>query len=122
MFYAPSAFDELDRQPIEQRGMRRLLAARTEIFRRRDQPRADILLPDAVDDHARRQRIVFVHDPFRQTQTVWRRVFREGMKRGWGSRRDDVGWPLPIAAPENSSLTGQTARRQRQGRWPVRPI
>src|SRR5215470_9576806 len=105
MFYAPAAFDEFNRQPVEQFGMRRALASRAEIFGRRYQSLSEILLPDAVDNDARGQRVVPVHDPFRQAEPVRRRVFREGVQRGGNARADGVAGALPIAAFEDARLT-----------------
>ena len=62
----PAALHELDGQPIEQLGMRRPCAAVAEIVRRRDEARAEMLLPDAVDDDPRGPRVVGRSDPVRQ--------------------------------------------------------
>src|SRR5262245_9459090 len=105
MFYAPAAFDELNRQPVEQFGMRRRFASRAEIFGGRYQPLAEILLPDAVNNDAGSQRIVPVHDPFSQAEPIRRRVFRERMQRGGNARADRVAGALPIAAFEDARLS-----------------
>src|SRR5262245_57242597 len=42
--------------------MRRSFAHRAEVTRRADQALAEMMLPDAVDDHAGRERVVFVRD------------------------------------------------------------
>ena len=55
---APAAGDELPCQPVEQFGMRRPVALQAEIVFRGDQALAEIGLPDAIDRHARRQRMV----------------------------------------------------------------
>src|SRR5215468_5766445 len=115
MFYAPAAFDELDRQPVEQFGMGRALTSRAEVFRRRYQSSAEILLPDAIDDDARGQRVVSVDDPFRQAEPVRRRVFRERVQRGGDARADGVPGSLPIAAFEDARLAGNFAGSEGQG-------
>ena len=47
---------ELDGQPVEQLRMRRRLALRAEVLARRDEARAEVRLPDAVDERPRRRR------------------------------------------------------------------
>jgi len=54
---APSFFDELARQPVEQVGMGRALAARAEILGRLHQADAEMLLPEPIDDDACRERM-----------------------------------------------------------------
>ena len=46
------------REPVEQLGMRRSHAVAAEIVGRIDQPGAEVMLPDAVDDHAPRSGLV----------------------------------------------------------------
>ena len=43
--------------------MRRPAPHVTEVARRIDDARAEVILPDAVGEHARRQRIVRMHNP-----------------------------------------------------------
>src|SRR5215472_17254955 len=45
-------------------------ALRTEILSGFDDPVSEILLPDAVNSYARRQRIIFAGEPLRETQAV----------------------------------------------------
>src|SRR5262245_53235912 len=94
--------------------MGRALTARAEIFGRRYQPLSEILLPDAIDDDAGSQRVVFVHNPFRQSEPVRRRVFRERVQRGGNARTDGVAWALPIAALEDAGLPRDLARGDRK--------
>ncbi|MCG3163389.1 MAG: hypothetical protein JMDDDDMK_04795 [Acidobacteria bacterium] len=122
MFYAPTAFDEFDCKPVEQFGMRRQFATRAEIFGRRHQTLSEVLLPDAIDDHARGERVVFVHDPFRQSQPVRWRVFRKRMQRGGRARSHDIARTLPIATFENVCFAGHGASGQSQRRRAVRPL
>ena len=60
----PAVVDEPGGEPIEQLGMRGLLAHDAEVARRADQAFAEVMLPDAVHDHARRQRIIGAGQPF----------------------------------------------------------
>src|SRR6185436_1807613 len=55
--HTPVAVHELDSKPMQQFGMRRLFALRTEVLARFDQAASEILLPDAVDSNPCRQRI-----------------------------------------------------------------
>ena len=51
---APAAGHEFGGQPVEQFGMRGPVAERAEVGRRGDEPAAEVVHPDAVDQHARR--------------------------------------------------------------------
>src|SRR5262245_6775640 len=121
VFYAPAAFDEFYRQPVEQFGMGRALASRAEILGRRYQSLSEILLPYAVDNDARGQRIVPVNDPFRQAEPVRRSVFRERVQRGGNARADGIAGTLPVAAFEDARLArdlpGADSQRRRTV-WP----
>src|SRR5262245_64985448 len=92
--------------------MRRALASRAEVFRRRHQALSEILLPDAIDDDARGQWIVLVHYPFRQAEPVWRSVFRERMKRGGNAGAVRVAGALPIAPATRSRSEEHTSELQ----------
>ena len=50
--------DERARQPVEQFGVARPVSVRAEVVRRLDDAAAEVVLPDAVDHDARRQRMV----------------------------------------------------------------
>ena len=64
----PVVLDEPGRQPIEQLGVRGPGAHRTEVVRRRHDAFAEMLLPDAVDDDAGRERVARAGDPFGERQ------------------------------------------------------
>ena len=53
----PAALDERRRQPVEQLGMAGAVALGAEVVDRLDQPRAEVVLPEPVDDHPGRQRM-----------------------------------------------------------------
>ena len=57
-FQAPAAFHEFDRQPVEQFRMRRLFTQPPEIARRADDPPAEVVHPDPVDQDARDKRML----------------------------------------------------------------
>ena len=61
--HAPSAGDQLLREQIEQLGMRGALAVVAEVARRIHESAAEVLLPDAIRQHARRQRISRIPEP-----------------------------------------------------------
>ena len=71
---APAAVHELDRQPVEQLRMRRLLAHLAEVVERRDDAAAEVMLPEPIDDHARGQRIVRRREPLGERQPPARRA------------------------------------------------
>ena len=55
-FEPPAAFDQLASQPIEQLGIHRPLALAAKIVRRADDCLAEMVLPEAIDDHPGQQR------------------------------------------------------------------
>src|SRR4051812_9700303 len=59
----PIVFHELVRQPIEQLGMRRRLTHRAEIVARRDDSLAEMMLPKAVDNNSRGERMIGQRQP-----------------------------------------------------------
>ena len=63
LFEAPAVRDEAAREPVEQLGMRRRLAELAEVARRADEPAPEMVLPDAVDDHAGGERILRLREP-----------------------------------------------------------
>ena len=65
-FERPAIRDEPSRQPIEQRGMSRRFRPQTEVAGRAHQSVTEMPLPDAIDDHARGERVLFRRDPTRQ--------------------------------------------------------
>ena len=104
---APSRADELARQPVEQFGMRGLLAW----CRNRSvatSPRPKYSLPDAVDRHSRRQRINRIHEPTGQVQPVG--ALARSQASGAGPRGARAGPLRPVAG---SRRTDQQVRRSR---------
>ena len=66
---AAAGAQELGRQPVEQLGMRRRRALDAEVARRRHQAAAEMVLPDAIDPDARRQRILRTRSASRPAQS-----------------------------------------------------
>ena len=62
----PPFFRERRRQPVEQLRMRRAFAGAAEVVRIARDCLAKVPLPHAIDDHARRKRIVFAGNPLGQ--------------------------------------------------------
>ena len=65
---SPAVRDEPARQVVEEFGVGRRIAADAEVVDRRDDPLAEQPAPDAVDDHAGRQRILRADEPPGQLQ------------------------------------------------------
>ena len=84
LFQAPAVFHECRRQPVEQFGMCRLVAEAAKVARVRRQPATEMLLPQAVHQHARGERIFRRSNPVRQ-----RRAPASGLQRsgGWHNAR-----------------------------------
>ena len=61
---------ELDRQPIEQLGMRGQLAAHAEILRRGHEAATEQFLPQAIHRHARGERMIRRDQPFGERQAI----------------------------------------------------
>src|SRR5260370_31928254 len=78
---APAAAHELHGQPVEQFGVRGLLAHLAEIIQRRDDALPEMVAPDAIDHHPRGQRIFPRAEPFGQrpssprSAAIRRRIF-----------------------------------------------
>ena len=66
--HRPAFLDERGGQVVEQLGVRRQFADVAEVVDRADQAGAEQMMPDAVDHHPRRQRIVGAGDPLGQFQ------------------------------------------------------
>ena len=67
---APAVLHQLDRQPVEQLGMRRRVALCAEVFAARDDPCAKVRLPDAVHLDARGRGAAPIDDPVGERQSV----------------------------------------------------
>ncbi len=76
LLQAPPFRDETPRQPVEQLGMRRLLAELAEIVRGADDAAAEVVGPDAIDDDARGQLVVGPRDPVRERGAAAGRAWR----------------------------------------------
>ncbi len=70
LFDAPVLLHQLDGQPVQKLRMRRTLAHLADVIRCREDAAAEVVLPDAVRGHARRQRILVGDDPLRQCQAA----------------------------------------------------
>src|SRR5262249_20245943 len=67
LFELPFSRNQLARQPIQQLRMRRWFAAGSEVAGRGHDAAAHVMLPEAIDDHARQQpagALVHVGKPF----------------------------------------------------------
>src|SRR5205085_12338540 len=89
------------RKPIEELRMSRLLAADAEVVRCADDPFGEVVLPDAVDQHACDQRVLGRRHLFRQLQatTAVRRRVARGTTDGLEvAARDDLAHRAVVAA------------------------
>ena len=73
----PARLNQLGGQPIEQFRMRRRLGLHAQIVGRLHQSDAEVMLPQSIDDNARRERILRAHEPSRQAQPISRRIGRQ---------------------------------------------
>ena len=94
----PAARDEPLRQPVEQLGMARRLAADPEIGRRGDDAPAEVVLPDPVDHHAGRERIERAASSSGPARAA-RCVVRERRAGGSPSRNAKRGTPRGTTSP-----------------------
>src|SRR5437879_13166617 len=76
--------DERARQPVEQLGMGRQGALRTEVLGSRYEATTEEELPEMIDRHARGEWVPRVGEPARQPQAIARRMLRERQERGRG--------------------------------------
>jgi hypothetical protein len=106
----PAALDEADGQPVEQFGMTRFLAAIAEVVAGRHQASAEVMLPDAVDHDASRQRIVRRGDPAGQLQSPALRGRQGWLLRTGHDAREVTGdchsEGEAVAAPVNAQVDG----------------
>ena len=66
--------------------MRRQSAQLSEVARRVHQPNSEVVMPDAVREHARRERITGLHQPLREREATF------GLGRSDGQLKD-TGYP-----------------------------
>ena len=115
----PAVRDVPAGQPVEQLGMRRRAAVEAEVAGRGDDPLAEVVVPDPVDHHPRRQRIGRVADPARQGEPALALggVLRRARAAG-RSRRPPREPPRRPAASgrrggaRGSGRAGRTCRRR----------
>ena len=113
LLHGPAIVHELRGQPVQQFGMRRHAAAMAEIAGRRHQALPEVILPDAVDHHARGQRIVFAGDPVRQALCDcpwrWRRRAAQGREPPPSAERNPGGTAsggLPVVSRQPGARRG----------------
>src|SRR5207249_9076303 len=91
----PAVIDEPACEPVEELRMRGLLAHDSEVAGCADQSFPEVMLPDAVHDDARGERIVRAGEPPGQRQpaqarALWDREVRLGSSDYLGDRRRDL--------------------------------
>ena len=93
------------------------IALRAEILRGFDNARTEMHLPVAVHGHARRERMPGINQPFRQAQTVCRKIFRERGQDGGHTGSDYLTAIAVIAAAQNGGLAGLLHFLHHHGCW-----
>src|SRR5438105_6492105 len=90
-----------------------LLALSAEIFGRRDQSAAEMMLPEPIGEHAAGQRIFGIDDPFGQIEPTRRITIerRQDAERSWLNGR---AGPEKIAANEHMSRSVRAAGNRRR--------
>ena len=100
---APAARDELGRQPVEQLRVRGFVAHRAEVAGGADEAPAEVVLPEPVDHHAGRQRMVGPDQPIGQRRApagrlrTTRRTASDHSSRGPPESRRDLGPSAPYS-------------------------
>ena len=74
----PAGVHEINRDPVQQLGMRGELALHAEVLARSDDPATEEHLPDPVHEHAGGEGIAPIHEPLGKAETVPGKVRREG--------------------------------------------
>src|SRR5262249_55744328 len=85
-----------------------------EILAGTDQARAEVRLPDAVDDGSRRGGSIAGNQPFRQTKPIRLGVRRQRLQDTRNAGADRLGRPEEITAIEEERLPVHVARHHRQ--------
>ena len=120
--HRPAAADEVGGEPVEQFRMRRPPAADAEIVRRGDEAAAEVMLPDPVDHHSRREGMIGARQPLGQFEPAAAGERRRGgpPEHGDESARHRVARSLQIvriiglAAPLDPGV-GRRSLRHRVG-------
>ena len=73
---APAEADELGGEVVEQFGMRRALAERAEVFRRRDESATEEIFPELIHRDARGERVRGIDEPAREVEAIGARTAR----------------------------------------------
>ena len=121
-FDAPTVIHKFGRQPVEQIGMRRQFRACAEVFRRLEQARAEVTLPDAIHERARSRRRFFVHQPVCQREARAIGIRRERMQECGCAGLHHVTGLEEITALEKSRFAHLITCCERQLRLAVRPL
>ena len=109
LLQGPAVVHEAHRQPVEQLGVRGLLRHVAEVVGGRDDAGAEVMEPDAVDEHAGRQRVGAVGDGQRQLPAA--AAFVEGLAVGAGEdleelARGDGALLVAVAAQVDVGVAG----------------
>ena len=106
--HIPAVLDELHRQPVEQFGVHRQLALRAEVRAGFYEAHAEELLPNAVDRHARGERVLAVHQPIGEIETIVITLLRLSRQRRQKRRHIATYFfsrPIVLATKHHKALT-----------------
>src|SRR4051812_4133444 len=106
MLETPAMLDELGGEPIQERGMRRAIAFDAELAGSADDAFAKMVMPHAIDDHARSERIVRIGEHVREcgaTPAV-RDLRRRGINDLQKARRNFFARLIECAFGEHESF------------------
>ena len=110
----PAALHELHGQPVEQFGMGRRRSLGTEILTGFDDAAAEVDLPDLINPHPRRQRIVSADQPCPQTEPILWTAGRERAQERGHMGLDFLTLLRPVAANTDDGSRMRNARVLRQ--------
>src|SRR6266480_139798 len=90
---AAAVSQEIAGEPVEQFRVRRAITVEAEVVRRTDKASAEMIVPDAVDQDASRERIVRAGDPLGELEAAlaFRRIRREAEIRRGRVHRGQAG-------------------------------
>ena len=102
--HVPAGAHKFGRQPVQQLRMARIFGPHAEVLTRRDDADAEELLPEPIDEDARRERVVGACDPLRQSEAVVGVACRHRAERGGQARRHGFAGMIVLAA--NQDIAG----------------
>src|SRR5437773_5932393 len=97
---APAVLYELHREPVEQLGMRRRVALQAKVLTRAHQARAEIGLPNSIDNRPGRGLAAVVNKPASKVETRGI-LFRHFMQKRRHARLNRLRWLQEVASRQH---------------------